>query len=107
MMRGNFDDVIFDCPHDIQELVTSADVCLALKKLNEGQKEILYYAAIRQWSHQRIAAYRGQSDRNIRKVYATLIAKIHKEMEKMKDEKLVSKDKLPLDTVQRICREKS
>ena len=79
-LNGNFDDVIFDCPHEIQDLVTSETLYLVLKKLNEGQKEVLYYRAIRDWSPQQLAVHRGQTDRNIRKVYATLIAKIHREL---------------------------
>jgi hypothetical protein len=44
--------------------------------LDERQKEILYYLAIRQWTPQRLAKMRGQTDRNIRKVYAKMIADV-------------------------------
>ena len=73
LMNGDFLDVIFDCPHEIHELVSSKNVYELLKKLNEGQKEVLYYRVIRQWSIQRIAKYRGQTDRNILKIYTTMI----------------------------------
>jgi len=106
LQSGNFIDKIFDCPHEIAELTSHKKVSLAIKTLKAEQKEILYYRAIRQWSSQKLAVYRGQSDRNIRKVYATLISKIHKEMEKIEDEKPVSEDELALDTLRRICREK-
>ena len=83
LQSGNFIDKIFDCPHQIDELTSHKKASLAIKALKPEQKEVLYYLSIRQWSPQKLAAYRGQSDRNIRKVYATLIAKIHREMEKI------------------------
>lgn len=107
LQSGNFIDKIFDCPHEIAELTSHKKVSYAIKTLKAEQKEVLYYRTVRQWSPQRIAAYRGQSDRNIRKLYATLIAKIHREMEKIPDEKPIPKDQLSLDPLQRICRAKS
>jgi len=82
LMRGEFLDVIFDCPNELHELTSIRSVSELLKKLNENQKEILYYRAIRRWSPQKIAALRGQSDRNIRKVYDTLIAGLRKKLKK-------------------------
>jgi len=82
LQSGNFIDKIFDCPHQIDELTANTRVSNALKTLKDQQKEVLYYRAIRQWSPQKLAAIRGQTDRNIRKLYATLIAKLHREMEK-------------------------
>ena len=99
LQSGNFIDKIFDCPHEVAELTSHTKACHAIKTLKPEQKEVLYYRAIRQWSHQRIAAHRGQTDRNIRKLYATLIAKIHREMEKIPDEKPIPKDKLALDSL--------
>ena len=65
--------MIFDCPHEIHELASSKNLYELVKKLKEGQKEVLYYHVIRRWSIQHIAAYRGQTDRNILKVYTTMI----------------------------------
>jgi hypothetical protein len=73
LINGNFLDVIHDCPHDIYELTSSCPVYAFTKSLDEKQKEILYYWAIRQWTPQQIAAFRGQTDRNIRKVYNKMI----------------------------------
>ena len=91
MQSGNFIDIIYDCPHEIAELTSHKKLYYALNTLKAEQKEVLYYLAIRQWSPQQLAAYRGQTDRNIRKVYAALIRKIHRKMEKIKDEKPKSK----------------
>ena len=43
-------------------------------------KELLYLHAIRLFSSTKIAAIRGQTDRNIRKVRATLLKKIQKKL---------------------------
>ena len=80
LLSGNFLDVIFDCPHELHELTSSRSVSELLQKLNENQKEVFYYRAIRQWSPQKIAAMREQSDRNIRKVYDTLIESLRKKL---------------------------
>ena len=48
--------------------------------LGEDHKEIYYYRAIRQWKPQQIAALRGQSDRNIRKVYNYMIDSLRYEL---------------------------
>ena len=73
LLSGNFLDVIHDCPHELHELTASRPIYDLTKELDENRKEILYYWAIRLWTPQRIAAYRGQTDRNIRKVYNKMI----------------------------------
>lgn len=82
LLNGSFLDVIFDCPYEMHEQTTSRPVFDLLQTLNENQIEVLYYWAIRQWSPQRIANLRGQTDRNILKVYATLIGGLRKKMYK-------------------------
>ncbi len=73
LLRGDFLDVIFDCPHEMHEFTSSPTMSNLLKTLNENQRKILYYWAIRLYSPQRLAKCRGQTDRNIRKVYDMLI----------------------------------
>lgn len=80
MMAGHFLDVMHDCPHDIAELTTSRPVYEYTKELYEVHKELLYYRAIRQWSPLRLAAFRGCTDRNIRKVYNTMIEELRIKM---------------------------
>jgi hypothetical protein len=79
-LGGNFLDVIFDCPHDVHELTSSRPVYEFTKVLDENHKEILYYRAIRQWTPQRVASLRGQTDRNIRKVYHRMIEDIRRKL---------------------------
>ena len=76
MLKGNFLDVINDCPLDIQEFTSNRDIYELVGALKENQKEVLYYWAIRYWTPQKIAAIRGQTDRNILKTYDTLIKSI-------------------------------
>lgn len=80
MMRGKFLDVIFDCHQDIHELTSSAFISKLLESLSDNQKEILFFRVIWQWSPQKIATMREQTDRNIRKVYDTLIEGMRKKL---------------------------
>ena len=80
LLGGSFLDVIYDCPHEIPEMTSSRPVRDFTMELDESHREILYYWAIRQWSPQKIAALRNQTDRNIRKVYHNMIADIRKNM---------------------------
>ena len=63
IMKGDFLDAIYDCPF------------FALKDV---QKELLYQLAIKGYSCQLIAAFREQTDRNIRKIRDTMLKKLRK-----------------------------
>lgn len=78
--KGDFIDTIFYCPYDIHELVTDADMSIILWELNEDHKFLLFLSALRQYSSVKIAAIRGQTDRNIRKVRNTMLKKIRKKL---------------------------
>ena len=80
LRMGDFLDAIFYCPYDIHELVTEEYLSQILYELSEGHKELLFLWAVRLFSSARIAAIRGQSDRNIRKVRATMLKKIQKKL---------------------------
>jgi len=80
MMHGDFLDTIFNCPYDLPELTSSKSISELVAGLRDNQKEVLYFRAICQWSPQEIAAMRGQTDRNIRKVYDTLIEGLRKKL---------------------------
>ena len=99
LLNGNFLDIIFDCPHEIQELTASKPIYELLGKLNEGQKEVLYYWEIRGWTPQRIAIFRGQTDRNILKVHATMIKTLQYKLYMRLLPRY--KEKLPLTTSQK------
>ncbi len=78
--KGDFIDLIFNCPYDIHELVTDKYLSQILKDLKDEQKELLFLYAVRLYSSVKIGAIRHQSDRNIRKVRATLIKRIRKKL---------------------------
>ena len=94
--KGNFIDSIFYCPYDIHELVTDADMSIILRELNEDHKFLLFLSALRQYSSTKIAAIRGQSDRNIRKVRNTMLKKIRKKLLAALTEKVQAQQPLTL-----------
>ncbi len=94
--KGDFIDSIFYCPYDIHELVTDADMSVILRELNEDHKFLLFLWALRQYSSVKIAAIRGQSDRNIRKVRNTMLKKIRKKLLAALTEKVQAQQPLTL-----------
>ena len=94
--KGDFIDSIFYCPYDIHELVTDEDMSVILQELNEDHKFLLFLWALRQYSSVKIAAIRGQSDRNIRKVRNTMLKKIRKKLLAALTEKVQAQQPLTL-----------
>lgn len=94
--KGDFIDSIFYCPYDIHELVTDADMSVILRELNEDHKFLLFLSALWQYSSVKIAAIRGQSDRNIRKVRNTMLKKIRKKLLAALTEKVQAQQPLTL-----------
>lgn len=94
--KGDFIDSIFYCPYDIHELVTDGDISNILRELSEDRKFLMFLWALRQYSSVRIAAIRGQSDRNIRKVRNTMLKKIRKKLLAALTEKVQTQQPLTL-----------
>ena len=78
IQKGDFLDAVFNCPFEMHELVTDEDISRAIFALKDVQKELLYQLAIRGYSCQMIAAFRKQTDRNIRKIRDTMLRKLRK-----------------------------
>ena len=93
LMAGNFLDVLFDCPYEMHQL--SADPFISgmienlsdehkevlyFQNLSDEHKEVLYFLSLRLYSTTRLAAMRGQSDRNIRKLRKTIHKKLQRQM---------------------------
>lgn len=97
--RGDFLDMIYDCPFEMHELVEDPDISKLISLMKEDHKEILYYQAIRRYSCTRIATMRGQTDRNIRKARAILLKKLREELKKRLERR--EKHGQPLTTAQR------
>ena len=79
MMRGNFLDMIFDCPLEIHENIEDMELSKILNGLKDEQKEVLYYISIRLYPTSLVGSLFGQTDRNIRKKRAVILKKVWKE----------------------------
>ena len=86
LCQGNFLDIIFSCPYELHELTANRFLSKLFFTLSDEQKEVLYYLFVRQYSTTRLAAIRGQSDRNIRKLRMTIQKKLQKQMARLKQE---------------------
>ena len=92
LMRGNFLDIIFNCPFEIHELVEDAELSRILLELKDEYKELLYYLSVRRYSTAYIAKMLGQTDRNIRKKRTTILKKIWKLYGKDSENSLTGKE---------------
>ena len=68
LMAGNFLDILFDCPYEMHNLTADPFISRMVEELSEEHNEVLYFLSLRLYSSTRLAAVRGQSDRNIRKL---------------------------------------
>lgn len=88
IMKGEFLDAIFDCPYELHDLVTDADISAILKGLNKKHKALFFFLVVRGYTTSYLASLYGQSDRNIRKVRATIERKIHKKLIPILEERI-------------------
>lgn len=80
LMAGDFLDVLFDCPYEMHQLSADPFISGMIENLSEEHKEVLYFLSLRLYSTTRLAAIRGQSDRNIRKLRKTIRKKLQRQM---------------------------
>ena len=73
-------DYLFDCPYEMHDLTSKAYLRKIVEGMKEDHKEIFFFLFLRQYSPQRLAAVRGQTDRNIRKVRDVLLRKVRKKV---------------------------
>ena len=76
LCSGFFLDILFDCPYEMHELMSNKFISNMIRNLSEEHKEVLFYLSLRLYSTTRLAALRGQSDRNIRKLRTTIRKKL-------------------------------
>lgn len=81
--KGEFLDAIYHCPFEMHELIEDGEISRIIRELKPEHKELLFYLIIKQLSTVQIGAIRGQSDRNIRKVWKTVEKKIRKSFYKV------------------------
>lgn len=58
IQKGDFIEAIYNCPHELQELITEPYLSQIISELTDERKEILYYM-IRGYSTVHIAQYAG------------------------------------------------
>ena len=79
LMAGNFLDILLDCPYEMHNLTADAFISRMVEELSEEHKEVLYLQSSAACTTQ-LAAVRGQSDRNIRKLRKTIHKKLQRQM---------------------------
>ena len=76
-------DYIFSqSPDDLHELVEDEAVSKALRGLNSKRKEALFYRVVHGYSAEEIAAFKGVSDRSVRKLYEKAIGEVKERLDK-------------------------
>ena len=78
LQSGNILDYLCNCPYDMHDLLSREYMRKAVASMREEHKEILFFLFLRLYSPQRLAAVRGQTDRNIRKVRDAALRKVRK-----------------------------
>ena len=78
--KGSFLDLIFDCPYEMHQLTADPFLSKIVEHLKEEHKEVLYFLSLRLYSTVKVAAMRGQSDRNIRKLRDTYTRKLQHQL---------------------------
>lgn len=63
--KGDYIDAIFQCPFELNELVTDGELSKILGNLSDDHKEIIFNNIVRRVSTKVLAAVRKQTDRNI------------------------------------------
>lgn len=76
--RGNFLDLYANCPYEMHDLTGKEYIRCPVDDLKEKHKELLYFMGIQGKSPQEMAAIRGKTDRNIRKVRDTMLGRLQK-----------------------------
>jgi RNA polymerase sigma factor (sigma-70 family) len=80
-------DYIFSrSPDDLHELVEDETLSEALRDLNGKRKEVLFYRAVHGYSAEDIAAVKGVSGRNIRKLYEKAVREVRKKLKEYQNE---------------------
>lgn len=80
--KGNFLEIIYDSPYEIQEHMTEKYLYEILRDLKSDYKELLYYRAIEDYSNTEFAKLEGCTSRNIRKKWAKMIGEIQEQIYK-------------------------
>ena len=80
LSRGNFLNYLANCPYEMHNLTSKSYLRKIVAGMKEDHKEIFFFLYLRQYSPQRLAVLRGQTDRNIRKVRDVLLRKVRRKV---------------------------
>ena len=80
LSRGNFLDYLADGPYEMHDLTGKVYLRKIVEGMKEDHKEIFFFLFLRQYSPRRLAAIRGQTDRNIRKVRNVILRKVRRKV---------------------------
>ncbi len=80
LLKGNFLNLIYDCPYEMHQLTADPFLSKMVERMKEEHKEVLYFLSLRLYSTAKVAAMRGQSDRNIRKLRDTYTRKLQRQL---------------------------
>ena len=86
LQSGNYLDYLCDCPYEMHDLLGREFMRRAVFSMKEEHKEVLFFLYLRLYSPQRLAAVRGQTDRNIRKVRDVALRKMRKQIYREMDQ---------------------
>ena len=77
-MKGDFIDIISNCPYEMHNSLSDEDYSKIIYDLKDNHKELIYFLYLRDFTTNKLAALRNQSDRNIRGVRSTILGQIEK-----------------------------
>ena len=80
LMKGNFIDIISNCPYEMHESLTDEDYSKIIYVLKDDHKELIYFLYLRDFTTNQLAALLNQSERNIRGVRSTILGQIEKKV---------------------------
>lgn len=79
-MKGDFIDIIHNCPYEMHECLEDEDYSKIIEELKDDHKELIYFLYLRDYTTKQLANLRNQSDRNIRGVRSTILGQIEKKV---------------------------
>ena len=80
LMKGDFIDIISNCPYEMHNSLSDEDYSKIIYDLKDDHKELIYFLYLRDFTTNKLAALRNQSDRNIRGVRSTILGQIEKKV---------------------------
>ena len=78
--KGDYMELIFDCPFEIEQVTSDPFVSSVLRDLKDEYRELLCFLCVRKNSTERLGKMLGQTDRNIRKKLSCLLARLRKKL---------------------------